>query len=138
MAPEDESVDEVAALPRGKRVAFAVAGWSFLGLGLAGAALPLLPTTPFLILALWAFSRSSRRMHDWLYHHPRFGPRLQEWRRYRVIPLRVKLVAWTTMAATLAYLIFVVRAPWGLIAATAALMAVGVAYVATKPSRRPE
>jgi hypothetical protein len=76
-------------------------------------------------------------MHDWLYHHPRFGPRLHEWRLHRVIPLRVKLVAWTTMAATLAYMTFVARVPWPLLAATAALMAIGVAYVATKPSRPP-
>jgi uncharacterized membrane protein YbaN (DUF454 family) len=77
-------------------------------------------------------------MEAWLYRHPRFGPPLQEWRRHRVIPLRAKIVAWTMMAATLGYSVFVARAGWGLVAAMAALMAVGVVYVASKPSRPPD
>ena len=128
---------DATPVPRGKRILYAVAGWTFLCLGVAGTVLPLLPTTPFLILALWAFSRSSQRMADWLYHHPRFGPPLRAWRRHRVIPLHAKLLAWTMMAATLAYAIFVARMHPAIVAVMAALMAVGVVYVATKPSRRP-
>lgn len=120
-----------------KRWTLVSLGCFFTALGFAGAFLPILPTTPFLLLALWAFSGSSQRFHDWLYHHPRFGPRLQEWKQHRVIPWRVKIVAWTSMAASLAYIIFVRRMAWPIVAAVAAVMVIGVAYVATKPSRLP-
>ena len=110
-------------------------GWLFLGLGLLGVALPVLPTTPFLLLALWAFSRSSRRFHDWLYHHRVLGPPLQRWRRERVVPARVKAVAILSMLASLAWVALGLRAPWYGVLATAALVAFGVAFLARLPSR---
>lgn len=119
------------------RILLLILGWTFLALGIVGAFLPLLPTTPFLILSLWAFSRSSQRLHDWLYHHRLLGPRLQDWRANRVIPLRVKLTAWGAMAASLAYATFVTRAPWPLLLGMAVVMLIGVVYVARCPSRPP-
>ncbi len=110
-------------------------GWLFLGLGVLGVALPVLPTTPFLLLALWAFSRSSRRFHDWLYHHRVLGPPLQRWRRERVVPARVKAVAILSMLASLAWVAFGLRAPWYGVLAMAALVASGVAFLARLPSR---
>ncbi|HKE17573.1 MAG TPA: YbaN family protein [Kofleriaceae bacterium] len=112
-------------------------GLLFTAVGIVGAFLPLIPTTPFLILALWAFSGSSERLHGWLLRHRRFGPPLQRWRTHRVVSWRAKITAWSMMAASLAYTIFVRRAPWPLVAAIAALMAIAVWYVATKPSRVP-
>jgi uncharacterized protein len=112
-------------------------GLLFTAVGIVGAFLPLIPTTPLLILAMWAFSGSSERLHGWLLGHPRFGPSLQRWRTHRVVPWRAKITAWSMMAASLAYTIFVRRAPWPLIAAIAVLMAIAVWYVATKPSRMP-
>ncbi len=75
------------------RWVYLVMGFGFVGLGAVGAVLPGLPTTVFLILATWAFSKSSPRFHDWLYYHPRFGPTLQRWRKHRVIPAHVKAIA---------------------------------------------
>lgn len=119
----------------GRRLLLLALGGTCVGLGLLGLALPVLPTTPFLLLALWAFARSSRRFHDWLYHHPRFGPRLRLWDQHRVIPLGAKVAAVTTMAASLAGLILLSRAPWYSIAAAAALMGYGAWFILTKPSR---
>jgi len=113
-------------------------GWVFLGLGLLGAALPVLPTTPFLLLALWAFSRSSQRFHDWLYHHRVLGPPLQRWRRERVVPARVKAVAILSMLASLAWVTFGLRAPWYGVLAMVALVAFAVAFLARLPSRASE
>jgi uncharacterized membrane protein YbaN (DUF454 family) len=125
-------------IPAGKRYVLLALGLFFTAVGIVGAFLPLIPTTPLLILAVWAFSGSSERLHGWLLNHRRFGPPLQRWRTHRVVPWRAKITAWSMMAASLAYTIFVRRASWQLVAAIAALMAIAVWYVATKPSRMPE
>lgn len=125
------------AAPAARRYLLLALGLLFTALGLVGVFLPLIPTTPFLILAVWAFSGSSERLHRWLLFHPRFGPPLQRWRSHRVVPWRAKITAWTMMAASLAYTIFVRRASWPVVAAIVALMAIAVWYVARKPSRMP-
>lgn len=64
-------------------------------LALIGLLLPLVPATPFVLLAAWAFSRSSQRVHAWLLRLPTFGPVLADWERHGAIRLRVKV--WTTL-----------------------------------------
>lgn len=123
----------VLVLGRAARFGYLVLGCVFVALGVLGAFLPVLPTTVFLIGALWAFSLSSKRLEMWLLEHPRFGPPLVAWRQDHVIPLRVKIVAWTSMAASLA-IMAIVRAPWWAIASAAALMLIGVIYIARCPS----
>jgi uncharacterized protein len=123
------------ALARHRRAVFFLLGWLFFGLGLAGALLPVLPTTPFMLLALWAFARSSRRFHDWLYQHRVFGPPLQRWDRERVIPLWVKGVAIGSMAASFTWVAVGVRPAWWALAAMGAVMLAGVAFLASVPSR---
>jgi hypothetical protein len=75
-----------------------VAGWLFVGLGIVGALLPLLPTTIFIILAAGCFARSSPRLETWLLRHPRFGPTLRAWRAEGAIPRRGKVAACLGMA----------------------------------------
>ena len=82
------------------QLGFAALGTLFLLLGIAGIFLPLLPTTPFLLLATACYARSSRRFYNWLLNHPVLGPLIIEWRTYRSIPKRVKLVAIATMILT--------------------------------------
>jgi uncharacterized membrane protein YbaN (DUF454 family) len=110
-------------------------GWTCFALGVVGTVLPLVPTTPFMLVALWAFSASSQRFHDWLYEHRVFGPPLQRWQRERVLPLWVKLLAVFSMAASFAYATFGMRAPWYTLAAMGAVMLFGIAYIARIPSR---
>lgn len=75
-------------------------GIGCVGLGILGIALPLLPTTPFLLLASYAFARSSPRLHAWLVSHGRFGPLIDDWHRYGAISRRAKVAAVGLMAAT--------------------------------------
>jgi hypothetical protein len=112
-------------------------GFVCVGLGMLGAFLPLLPATPFLLLALWAFSRSSPRFHHWLYTHPRFGPRLQEWNQYGTVPVKVKASAISAMGVSFALMAFVLRVPWPVLAVSGALMLIGAAYILSRPSRPP-
>ncbi|MFZ2302748.1 MAG: YbaN family protein [Gallionella sp.] len=92
------------------RYAFAALGTLFLLLGIVGAFLPVLPTTPFLLLATACYARSSRRFYNWLMNHPAFGPLIIEWRTYRSIPWRIKLVAVATMVVTFgSSILFVIK-----------------------------
>lgn len=111
-------------------------GFVFFGLGVLGAFLPVLPTTPLLLVSLWAFSLSSKRLETWLLQHPRFGPRLVAWRAHRVVPLPVKLTAWGSMLASLAMMFAAGASPLAL-GGAAAVMLIGATYVACCPSRPP-
>ena len=73
-----------------RRVALAAVGWLCVVLGLIGLLLPLVPTTPFLLLAAACFLRSSPAMHARLLADPRFGPYLEQWRRDHSVPRAAK------------------------------------------------
>ncbi|WP_420403327.1 YbaN family protein [Nisaea sp.] len=102
-------------------------------IGIAGIILPGLPGTLFLLIALWAFSRSSERFHLWLYNHPRFGQGLREWHEYGVIPPRAKIAAVTMIAVTLGLLWGVVLEDWRLAAATSAVLTLVAIWIVTRP-----
>lgn len=81
--------------------------WLMIGLlslsgGIAGVILPLVPTTPFLLVAAFAFARSSPSLHEWLVLHPRLGPPIQDWHAHGAISQRTKVAAMTAMALALA------------------------------------
>lgn len=117
------------------RWAYFFSGWLFFLLGAIGVLLPVLPTTPFMLLALWCFSNSSERFHQWLYHHRLFGPSLQAWHKHRVIPLAAKIMSVSIMILSFSYLLFFrqLAIEWLLI--TAALMLYGAWFILTKPSK---
>jgi hypothetical protein len=112
-------------------------GWLFFALGIIGAVLPLIPTTPFMLLAAWAFGNSSPGFERWLLEHRWFGEGIKRWRAHRVVPLRVKLVSWTTMAVTFVLSVSSGRLSWWALAAQAALMAYGAWFLARLPSTVP-
>jgi uncharacterized membrane protein YbaN (DUF454 family) len=112
-------------------------GWANVGLGVVGIFVPGLPTTVFLLVALWAFSRSSLRFHAWLWHHPRLGPPIRAWHTHQVIPVRAKILAVTTMAASFIYVAGFVARDWVLPAVMAAILLPVAAYIVTRASLPP-
>jgi uncharacterized membrane protein YbaN (DUF454 family) len=113
-------------------------GWIFVGLGAIGVFLPVVPTTPFLIVALWAFSRSSQRFHHWLYTHRWYGPYLVAWDQHRVIPIQAKVMAITFMALGWCIFTFFVAQGWVWPAVIGAVEVMVAIYVGSKPSKVPE
>jgi uncharacterized membrane protein YbaN (DUF454 family) len=102
--------------------------------GAAGAVLPLLPTTPFLLLAAYAFARSSPRLHRWLLAHRQFGPLIDDWNQHGAIARNTKIMALGLMAATLALAVALGVPPWVLAMQAVALAGSGL-FVATRPDR---
>ena len=120
----------------GARHALIAFGFLMTGIGVVGIVVPGLPTTIFLIIALWAFSRSSERFHRWLWEHPRLGPPLRDWQMHRVIPVRAKLLAVAVMSLSVAVLVFAAKTPL-LAAAVAAILVPIALYILTRPGRAP-
>ena len=77
-------------------------GFTSTGLGIAGTVLPLVPTTPFLLLAAFAFARSSPRFYRWLMRHRQFGRLIRNWQRHGSIDRSAKLLSVAVMVAMLA------------------------------------
>lgn len=113
-------------------------GWLFVAAGLIGVVVPGMPTTVFLLAALWCFSRSSERFQMWLWNHRRLGPPIRAWHEHRVIPVRAKVLAAAMMAASFVYVALYVAEDWLLPALLAAVMLPAAAYVMTRSSRVPD
>ncbi len=105
-----------------------------LALGAVGVILPLLPTTPFVLLAAFAFARSAPRLRAWLAGNRIFGPIIVDWEAYGVIAPRYKAMACTVMALVLVGSILG-GVGWRLIAIQAICMGGAAAYVLSRPSR---
>ena len=80
-----------------KRLALIILGWVCVSLAFVGIFVPGIPTTIFLIIALWAFTKTSKKLRYWLLHHKRFGPILSNWQEHKVVPLRAKILMVTFM-----------------------------------------
>lgn len=85
------------------KLALTIAGVLCVLLGIVGIFLPLLPTTPFLLLAAACFARGDSRMHHWLLNHRVFGSYLRDYQAGKGIPARAKLLAMLMMWTSLAY-----------------------------------
>lgn len=115
---------------------FLVLGWVCVGLGFVGAFLPGLPTTVFLIIALWAFSKSSDRLRWWLWCHPKFGATLRAWHMHRVIPPPAKAAAVVMMMVSVA-IVAVSASSWQAPAILAAVLAPIAVWIVTRRSAVP-
>lgn len=113
---------------------YLVLGIGCVALGFIGAFLPVLPTTPFLILAAACFARSSPRLEGWLLSHRHFGPTLRAWRERGAIPRKAKLMALAGMS--IGFIAFWMGSNPGplLIVGVGVIMLSGLAYVFSRPS----
>ncbi len=82
------------------------AGFCSLAIGIIGVFLPLLPTTPLVILAAFCFSKGSKRLHAWLLAQKGLGPLIREWENHGVIPLKAKCLATTMILVMVGYALF--------------------------------
>jgi uncharacterized protein len=115
------------------RVPWLALGLISLALGLVGVVLPLLPTTPFLLVATYAFARSSPRLHHWLTSHPRFGVHIKNWQQYGAISRRAKQLAIVSMALSLVLSWQLEVAIW-VIAVQATALVGAAAFILTRPT----
>jgi hypothetical protein len=102
------------------------------GLGIAGVVLPLLPATPFLLLAAFAFARSSPRLHAWLVQHPVMGRLISDWNAYGAIDRRAKLLSIVLMVVTLAGSALA-GVTAGMLVLQGALMSGAALFILTRP-----
>ena len=123
-------------LTRAARITWLVVGVLALALGALGIALPLLPTTPFVLLAAFAFARSSDRLHEWLVTHDVFGTLIDNWQRHGAISRRAKVVSVVSMAAVLA-LSLAMRAPTAVIVAQLIVLGGAALFILTRPAPPP-
>ena len=91
---------------------YTILGFTALGLGILGAFLPVLPTTPFLLLSAALFLRGNKDRYDWLLAHPHLGTYIRNFRENKAIPLRVKIVSVSLVWGTLLYCATAIAETW--------------------------
>lgn len=119
-----------------KRLPYLCLAYACLGLGTAGIFLPLLPTTPFLLVAAWAAARSSPRLEHWLHHHSPFAPMLAAWHEQGAVPARAKWLACLLMLGSWLLLLYI-RSPLPVLILTGLLFICVGGFLVTRPNPRP-
>ena len=119
------------------RLIYRVIAVSAVGAGSLGVLLPLLPTTPFLLVALWAAAKGSPELHQRIRNHPRFGPTLAAWESDRAVPVRAKWLACAAMALSWTVLLLL-GTHAGVLAALALLFTGLMIFLVTRPATTPE
>lgn len=95
-----------------QRIILLIIGWLAMALATLGVILPLLPTTPFLLLAAWCFARSSPRFHAWLLYRSPFGRYLRHWQQHRALPPKAKGRMMIFTLVTFAISLWLVKILW--------------------------
>lgn len=123
----------------GVRYLLLTIGWLSVLLGVIGIFLPVLPTTPFLLLAAACFMHSSTRFYDWLVSHPRLGPWIHDYLEGQGIPLRGKVYAISLMWLSIALSCYLVTMMWAraFMLTSAVLVSLYILRQKTLPARVP-
>lgn len=114
------------------RLAWLTIGFFSLALGGAGVLLPLLPTTPFVLVAAFAFAKSSNRLHRWLLEHNVFGPLIDNWRRDGAISRSTKIVSILSMVAIF-IISLLLSVPTHVIVIQAVVLGACAVFILTRP-----
>ena len=94
MCDGEKQLDQRESTPAVQtRLGYLLIAYAALAIGIAGVFLPLLPATPFLLIAVWAGSRGSQRVHDWIFEQPRFARLINDWHEQGAVPLSAKWLA---------------------------------------------
>jgi uncharacterized membrane protein YbaN (DUF454 family) len=117
-----------------KKVLYSTLGLFLTLLGIVGAFLPVMPTTVFLIGALFCFTRSSPRLENWLIQHPKYGPGLVAWRKHGAISKKVKCIACCSMLLSFIFVYLFASMPLPAYIGIGVFMGVGAYFVVTRPS----
>ena len=120
-----------------KKYFYNIIGGISLGLGGAGVFLPLLPTTCFILLASWAFAKSSPKFHNWLNYRSPFAKSIQDWQQHQVIPTKVKCIARSSIAVSYSVTFLLVDNIFVLSSVGIGLLGL-VAYLFSKPGEVQE
>ena len=120
-----------------KKIILISLGWLCVSLGFIGIFIPGIPTTIFLIIALWAFTKSSKKLRDWLLHHKKFGPILKNWQEHKVVPRRAKILMVVLMIFASILFYYSLQKLFLTIGLIIILVLVAI-YVISLPSKIPE
>ncbi|MGB5489447.1 MAG: YbaN family protein [Woeseiaceae bacterium] len=116
----------------GIRILWLLAGLLAVAIGAVGIVLPLLPTTPFLLIAAFAFARSSTRLNNWLLEHRSFGPLINNWHRDGSIDRKVKRIAIIVILMT-PVITWLFGAPLWIIVCQVVVLSAAAVYILTRP-----
>lgn len=128
------SLSDAAPAPTWQAWCWRAVAVVFLGLGMLGVVLPVLPHVPFFLVALWAAGKGWPELEQWLLNHPQFGPQLRNWKERRAISLPVKLVTTVMMTGSAIGMQFFGDLPSWLRLAVPCFMLIGAIFIWTRPS----
>lgn len=116
-----------------KRLWWKIAGLTAVALGVVGIVVPLLPTTPFLLLAAFCFDRGSPKLHAWLVNHAHLGPIIENWNTHGAVPTSAKIFAVVFMSAVLLAGVYFTLPLWVLGLQAVIFLAVAI-FLLTRPA----
>ena len=115
------------------RAGYLVLAYTATVFGIAGVFLPLLPATPFLLIAVWASARGSQSVHDWIYNQPQFARLINNWHEQGAVPLSAKWLATVMMLVSWSFLLWA-DYHWGLLLGMSLFFLCIGTFLWTRPS----